>query len=68
MNYWLLKGMFHLYSVLPNVCFNLVLIASPMKLLRQFPPLNSKTIISVAVSLVRKIPEELFEALVDHAR
>lgn len=39
-----------------------------MKLLRQFPPLNSKTIISVAVSLVRKIPEELFEALVNHAR
>ncbi|KAL0639691.1 CDC16 protein [Maublancomyces gigas] len=41
---------------------------SPMKLLRQFPPLNSKTIISVAVSLVRKIPEDLFEALVNHAR
>jgi len=41
---------------------------SPMKLLRQFPPLNSKTIISVAVSLVRKIPADLFEALVNHAR
>jgi cell cycle arrest protein BUB2 len=41
---------------------------SPMKLLRQFPPLNSKTIISVAVSLVRKIPSELFDQVVDHAR
>ncbi|RPB14445.1 TBC-domain-containing protein [Morchella conica CCBAS932] len=46
----------------------LLVAQSPMKLLRQFPPLNSKTIISVAVSLVRKIPEELFEALVNHAR
>jgi cell cycle arrest protein BUB2 len=41
---------------------------SPMKLLRQFPPLNAKTIISVAVSLVRKIPSELFDQVVDHAR
>lgn len=41
---------------------------SPMKLLRQFPPLNSKTIISCAVSLVRRIPVELFNQLVDHAR
>ncbi|KAL7272080.1 CDC16 protein [Rhizina undulata] len=41
---------------------------SPMKLLRQFPPLHSKTIISVAVSLVKKIPESLFEALVNHAK
>jgi len=43
-------------------------IYSPMKLLRQFPPLNAKMIVSVAVSLVRKIPEELFEELVNHAR
>ena len=41
---------------------------SPMKLLRQFPPLNSKTIIDVAVRLVRRIPPELFDQLVDHAR
>lgn len=67
MNYWLLKGIFHRHRF-SSICSNLALIASPMKLLRQFPPLNSKTIISVAVSLVRKIPEELFEALVNHAR
>ncbi|KAI5846927.1 rab-GTPase-TBC domain-containing protein [Tricharina praecox] len=41
---------------------------SPMKLLRQFPPLNSKTIIDVAVGLVRRIPPELFDQLVEHAR
>lgn len=41
---------------------------SPMKLLRQFPPLNSKTIIDTAVGLVRRIPPELFDQLVDHAR
>ena len=41
---------------------------SPMKLLRQFPPLNSKTIIKCAVSLVRLIPVELYNQLVDHAR
>ncbi|CUS09054.1 unnamed protein product [Tuber aestivum] len=46
----------------------LLVAQSPMKLLRQFPPLNAKMIVSVAVSLVRKIPEELFEELVNHAR
>ncbi|KAF8544244.1 rab-GTPase-TBC domain-containing protein [Trichophaea hybrida] len=41
---------------------------SPMKLLRQFPPLNAKTIITAAVGLVKKIPSELFDQVVDHAR
>ncbi|TGZ82192.1 TBC-domain-containing protein [Ascodesmis nigricans] len=41
---------------------------SPMKLLRQFPPLESKSIINVAVSLVRRIPDNVFDALVVHAR
>ncbi|KAA8905481.1 rab-GTPase-TBC domain-containing protein [Sphaerosporella brunnea] len=41
---------------------------SPMKLLRQFPPLNAKKIIETAVRLVKRIPAELFDQLVDHAR
>jgi cell cycle arrest protein BUB2 len=41
---------------------------SPMKLLRQFPPLNAKKIIDMAVRLVKRIPPELFDQLVDHAR
>ncbi|KAF8477421.1 rab-GTPase-TBC domain-containing protein [Kalaharituber pfeilii] len=41
---------------------------SPMKLLRTFPPLQSKTIIKIAVSLVKRIPQPLFDSLVNHAR
>jgi cell cycle arrest protein BUB2 len=41
---------------------------SPMKLLRQFPPLNAKKIIDMTVRLVKRIPAELFDQLVDHAR
>lgn len=41
---------------------------SPMKLLRTFPPLQSKTVIKIAVSLVKRIPQPLFEQLVNHAR
>ena len=41
---------------------------SPMKLLRQFPPLEARAVIGVAVGLVRRIPVELFEAVVEHAK
>ena len=41
---------------------------SPMKLLRTFPPLQSKHIIKIAVSLVKRIPQPLFDQLVNHAR
>lgn len=51
-----------------NMRDDLLEAASPMKLLRQFPALNSKAIITVAVGLVRKIPSELFDQVVEHAR
>lgn len=41
---------------------------SPMKLLRTFPPLQSKKIIQIAVRLVKEIPQNLFDQLVTHAR
>jgi len=41
---------------------------SPMKLLRTFPPLQSKKIIKSVVKLVKEIPQPLFDALVNHAR
>lgn len=41
---------------------------SPMKLLRTFPPLQSKKIIQIAVRLVKEIPQSLFDQLVTHAR
>ena len=40
---------------------------SPGKLLRSFPPLQAKEIIALTVSLVRKIPSDLYEELVHHA-
>jgi cell cycle arrest protein BUB2 len=39
---------------------------SPMKLLRTFPPLEARPVIGIAVTLVRDIPEDLYEELVKH--
>jgi cell cycle arrest protein BUB2 len=40
--------------------------ASPMKLLRTFPPLDALPVIGVAVTLVRDLPPELYDQLVKH--
>ncbi|EFW15277.1 hypothetical protein D8B26_008153 [Coccidioides posadasii str. Silveira] len=42
--------------------------SSPNKLLRSFPSLDAKDIIALAVLIVRKIPEDLYEQLVQHAK
>jgi len=39
---------------------------SPMRLLRTFPPLQAKKVIGIAVTLVRDVPERLYEELVRH--
>ncbi|KAL7411661.1 bub2 protein [Mrakia frigida] len=41
---------------------------SPMKILRQFPPLKSRTVIAMTVLLVRDLPEDLYAELVRHPR
>lgn len=41
---------------------------SPNKVLRSFPPLDAKEIIALTVLIVRKIPEELYAELIDHAK
>lgn len=41
---------------------------SPNKLLRSFPPLEADKVISLTVSFVRKIPDDLYGELVDHAK
>jgi len=38
----------------------------PMKILRTFPPLQARTIISITVALVKDVPEELYRELVAH--
>jgi cell cycle arrest protein BUB2 len=38
----------------------------PMKLLRQFPDLNAKSIIGVATTLVRDLDDALYDDLVHH--
>ncbi|KJA27675.1 hypothetical protein HYPSUDRAFT_130570 [Hypholoma sublateritium FD-334 SS-4] len=40
--------------------------ASPMRLLRTFPPLEALPVIGIAVTLVRDLPTELYEELVKH--
>jgi cell cycle arrest protein BUB2 len=40
--------------------------ASPMKLLRTFPPLDARNIIGISVTLVRNIPAQLYDELTRH--
>jgi cell cycle arrest protein BUB2 len=37
-----------------------------MRLLRTFPPLEASVVIGIAVTLVRDLPEELYDELVKH--
>ncbi|KAE8221070.1 hypothetical protein CF326_g8631 [Tilletia indica] len=39
---------------------------SPMRLLRNFPPLEAQPIIGITVTLVRDLPDALYEELVNH--
>lgn len=41
---------------------------SPNKILRSFPPLDAKEIIALTVLIVRKIPEDLYAEMIDHAK
>ena len=40
--------------------------ASPMRLLRTFPPLEALPVIGIAVTLVRDLPTDLYDELVKH--
>jgi len=48
------------------VCMRDELLASEKPTLRTLPPLDSNLVISVAVQLVRQLPEELYQQLVAH--
>lgn len=39
----------------------------PMKLLRKLPPLNSRKVIALSVSFLRKIPQDVYTLLAGHA-
>lgn len=41
--------------------------ARPMKLLRKLPPLNSRKVIALSVSFLRKIPQDVYTLLASHA-
>jgi cell cycle arrest protein BUB2 len=44
-----------------------MILSSPTKLLRSFPPLQAKKIIELTLNWVRKIPVDVYEELVHHA-
>ena len=44
----------------------LLLMVSPMKILRTFPPLQARAVIGVTVALVKDIPEDVYRELVAH--
>lgn len=41
---------------------------SPNQILRSFPPLQASSIKAYAINFVRKIPDELYEQILDHAK
>ncbi|KAF2146647.1 uncharacterized protein K452DRAFT_219134 [Aplosporella prunicola CBS 121167] len=41
---------------------------SPNQILRSLPPLQSKAIISLAVANAQKIPEDIYQQIIDHAK
>ena len=42
--------------------------SSPTKILRSFPPLVAETVIEVTLSIVKKIPDDVFAEIVSHAK
>lgn len=42
--------------------------ASPVNILRSFPPLDAKDIISLTLLVVRKVPREIYDEVVHHAK
>ena len=41
---------------------------SPNKILRSLPPLDAKEIIALTVLLVRRIPNDLYAEMINHAK
>lgn len=44
------------------------MVYSPTKILRSFPPLVAETVIEVTLSIVKKIPDDVFAEIVAHAK
>lgn len=42
-------------------------LVSPNKLLRSFPQLNADLVKSVTISIIKKIPDDLYEEIATHA-
>jgi cell cycle arrest protein BUB2 len=43
-------------------------ISSPTKILRSFPALQAETIKEVTLSLVKKVPDDIYQQIVMHAK
>lgn len=46
----------------------LMYVFSPTKILRSFPPLQAEMIKEVTLSLIKKIPDDVYAEIVDHAK
>lgn len=47
---------------------NLLTPRSPTKILRSFPPLQAETIKEVTLTLIKKIPDDVYAEIVVHAK
>ena len=47
---------------------SLLMIHSPTKILRSFPPLQAETVKEVTLTLIKKIPNDVYAEIVSHAK
>lgn len=45
-----------------------ILVTSPTKVLRSFPPLQAETIKQVTLTLIKMIPDDIYAEIVAHAK
>ena len=55
------------FSPRPRCCCIVFIDDRPMKLLRKLPPLDSRKVIVLSVSFLRKIPQDVYALLASHA-
>lgn len=56
----------HRYPNLPDT--PVLTLTSPTKILRSFPPLEAETIKELTLTLIKKIPDDVYAEIVSHAK
>ena len=55
-------------SLLSPISGKILTDLSPTKILRSFPPLNAQMVKEVTLTLIKKIPDDVYAEIVSHAK